>query len=84
MSAVTPCSILKIRDRDDIDDRHGGCGVVVGGQLYLWGGQFLKAPIQWGVGTCSVFLFYGDQPLIIAIVVLHTSEQVCVGSGARD
>jgi hypothetical protein len=32
-----PYEVLKVRDTD-VDARHAGCGVVVEGKLYLWGG----------------------------------------------
>ena len=34
-----PCGVLKVRDINTVDARHAGCGVVVEGKLYLWGGQ---------------------------------------------
>ena len=39
--AKAPCKILKIEDRDDVSDRHGGCAVMVGEKAYLWGGEWI-------------------------------------------
>ena len=37
-SDTSPCEVLKVVDDPSISKRRGGCDVVVGDKLYLWGG----------------------------------------------